>query len=335
MKIKHLCILAGTLVLVLSACKSGNMNIDEAMEGTPDLSQYPSLTLRKGELEMKVFLPDPEKGLYRATRFDWSGVIGSVRYKDHEYFGYWKDSQDPLVHEDLTGPVEGWITSGPGWDEAEVGGKFMRIGVGILEKEADSIFQWRKTYKILDHGKWTVDHGSDWIRFTHELSGDFAYAYRYEKEIRLGESGFLIGHRLENLGEKSIETDQFNHNFFMIDGEPSGPAFEISFPWSIRTADDTKGLIEIRDSSLHFLEVMGERSVFLELEGFGSSPADHQITVRNKKSGAGVTFSVDRPLYRMAFWSCGTTLSPENFIWLSVEPGETEEWNSEYRLFVE
>ncbi len=32
-------------------------------------------------------LPDAENGMYRATRFDWSGVIGSVKYKGHEYLG--------------------------------------------------------------------------------------------------------------------------------------------------------------------------------------------------------------------------------------------------------
>ena len=100
-----------------------------------DLSNYPSSELDNGTVRMKVFHPDPENGIYRATRFDWSGVIGSVQYQGHEYFGYWKDAQDPLIHEDLTGPVEGWIEPGLGYEEAKPGEGFIRIGVGIIEKE--------------------------------------------------------------------------------------------------------------------------------------------------------------------------------------------------------
>jgi hypothetical protein len=37
----------------------------------------------------------------------------------------------------------------------------------------------------------------------------------------------------------------------------------------------------------------------------------------------------------MAFWCCATTLCPENFIWLKVEPGNEETWNSEYTMFEE
>ena len=79
---------------------------------------------------------------------------------------------------------------------------------------------------------------------------------------------------------------------------------------------------------------MDNNSIFISLGGYGSEAADHQVRVVNSKSGAGVTFTVDKPLYRMVFWACETTLSPENSIWISVEPGEEENWTSDYTLFV-
>lgn len=100
---------------------------------------------------MKVYLPNQEEGLYRATRFDWSGVIESATYQGHEYFGYWKDTHNPLVHEDLPGPVEGYIKPGLGYKEAKPGEGFIRIGVGILEKEAEAEYQWTKTYKCFPY----------------------------------------------------------------------------------------------------------------------------------------------------------------------------------------
>ena len=143
-------------------------------------------------------------------------------------------------------------------------------------------------------------------------------------------------HRLENTGTRLIETDQFNHNFFMIDGEPSGTAFKLRFPYSVSTESDTQGFVELQGNELRFIrDVKGEENFFLLLDGYGSQVSDHRVTVINGKSGAGVTFSVNRPLYRMAFWACHTTLSPENSIWISVEPGESETWDSDYTLFTE
>lgn len=299
-----------------------------------DFEQYPSTVISNSEVLIKVYLPIPEEGLYRATRFDWSGVIGSVQYRGHEYFGYWKETHDPKFHEDLAGPVEGYIEPGLGYAEAEPGGKFIRIGVGIIEKADEPEYNWKETYKILDHGKWTIDQGKDWITFTHEIKSDFGYGYLYQKSIKLKSNGFSLEHKLQNTGKKVIETDQFNHNFFMIDGEQTGPPFSISFPYAITTEDDLKGYVEIKDKDLYFIKELEDNSVFLELSGYGGNVSDHQVTVINRKSGAGVTFTVDKPLFRMAFWACETTLSPENSIWISVEPGEEEEWTSDYTLFV-
>ena len=325
MKNMALLMTAAGLSASLGSCSPDELNF----------KQYPATVISNNEIEMKLYLPDAEKGLYRATRFDWSGVIGSVQYKGHEYFGYWKSTHDPTFHEDLSGPVEGFIEPGLGYAEAKPGGKFVRIGVGVIEKADEPEYNWRETYKIVDHGEWKIEQGKDWITFTHEVNSDMGYGYVYEKSIKLKNDGFIIGHQLRNTGTKVIETDQFNHNFFMIDGERSGTAFKISFPYDISTDDDPKGLLEIKGKEISFLkDLMDDDAVFVALTGYGTMKEDHQVTVLNQKSGAGVTFQVDKPLHRMAFWSCATTLSPENFIWLSVEPGAEEAWNSEYTLFV-
>lgn len=314
-----------TMALSIGSCTFNEMNFE----------QFPSLTISNEEVEMLIYLPDAENGLYRATRFDWSGVIGSLKYKGHEYFGYWKDTHDPLFHEDLPGPVEGYIKPGLGYEEAEPGGKYVRIGVGVIEKPDEEAYSFRSHYELLDHGTWTVDHGEDWVSFKHVLNSDIGYSYIYEKIIRLKSDGFTMEHRLQNTGEKIIETDQFNHNFFMIDGDNSGTAFNVSFPYPISTGDDPQGFAEIKDNELNFIrDLEDDDSFYLSLEGFGPELSDHHVTVENRRSGAGVSFSIDKPLHRMAFWACKTTLCPENFIWISLKPGNTDKWTSDYSLFV-
>jgi hypothetical protein len=69
-------------------------------------AQYPQTSISNGLIEANLYLPDAKNGFYRGTRFDWSGVINSLKFKDHEYFGEWYQKHDPKRHDAITGPVE-------------------------------------------------------------------------------------------------------------------------------------------------------------------------------------------------------------------------------------
>src|SRR4029077_3443190 len=49
----------------------------------------PSHVITNGQITARVYLPDPKAGFYRSTRFDWSGAIGALDYKGHQYYGPW------------------------------------------------------------------------------------------------------------------------------------------------------------------------------------------------------------------------------------------------------
>src|SRR5688500_19742590 len=84
---------------------------------------HPSAEISNGPITSKIYLPDPVNGYYRGTRFDWSGAIYSLTYKGHEYFGEWQKSDDPYLHDRITGPVEEYRTKdqGLGYAEAPAG----------------------------------------------------------------------------------------------------------------------------------------------------------------------------------------------------------------------
>src|SRR5882724_11529590 len=127
-----------------------------AMTMLANAAEVPEATISNGTIKARFYLPDAERGYYRGTRFDWAGVIPSLEYKGHNYFGVWFDRYDPKLHDAITGPVEEFVTgdSALGYDEAKVGDKFVRIGVGALRKPQDTRFERFKTYEIVDNGKW-------------------------------------------------------------------------------------------------------------------------------------------------------------------------------------
>lgn len=53
--------------------------------GVPAANDYPKLQLDNGEIRVSIFLPDAERGYYRGTRFDWSGIIERVEYDGHRF----------------------------------------------------------------------------------------------------------------------------------------------------------------------------------------------------------------------------------------------------------
>jgi hypothetical protein len=53
----------------------------------------------------------------------------------------------------------------------------------------------------------------------------------------------------------------------------------------------------------------------------------------NKKAGAGVHITGDKPLAKVVFWSIRTTFCPEPYIEMNVEPGQESTWNITYEFY--
>ncbi len=301
-------------------------------------AEPPKAGISSSSIKASFDLPDPENGYYRATRFDWSGVISSLQYAGHEYFGVWFPKYDPKIHDAITGPVEEFRTNdaGLGYDAAKPGGTFIRIGAGVVRKPDERGYRIFNTYDIVDHGKWKVRKGRDRIEFTHTLADDAGHAYVYRKTVRLEKNSpvMVIEHSLKNTGRLPIESTQYNHNFFMIDKLPIGPDVSIKFPFDLKAKADLRGLAEVRGGELVFLqELQNRQSAFTELEGFGNTAKDYDIRIENRKAGAGVRITSDQPLAKLVFWSIRTTACPEPYVNLRVEPGRETKWNISYEFY--
>jgi len=67
--------------------------------------------------------------------------------------------------------------------------------------------------------------------------------------------------------------------------------------------------------------------------GFGPEAKDNDIRIENKKVGAGVHITGDRPLTRLGYWSIRTVLAPEPYIDLNIEPGQQFAWTYTYDYY--
>src|SRR5713226_3057333 len=251
----------------------------------------PQAEINNGVLKAQFYLPDAQKGFYRGTRFDWSGVIGSLEYKGHRYYGPWFTKTDPTVNDfiykgadivagpcsAIAGPVEEFSTDDKalGYDEAKPGGTFIKIGVGVLRKPQDGgSYNRFRLYEIVDPGTWKVQTTRNSIEFTHDVADPSSgYGYRYQKTIQLapGRPDMVMDHKLKNTGKRSIASSVYNHNFLVLDGQPPGPDFVLKMPFEIKTKRAPENaLVEVRGKQVRYLKALqNKETVFTQLQGFG------------------------------------------------------------------
>ncbi|MEO5923353.1 MAG: hypothetical protein ABIR70_05955 [Bryobacteraceae bacterium] len=293
----------------------------------------PQIEISNAATKIKLYVPDAATGYYRATRFDWAGAMASVEWGGHNYFGKWFDKYDPSIHDSITGPVEEFGELG--YKEAAVGESFVKIGVGALQKPSDAPYDKFHTYDIADAGRWIVITAPDHVEFRHILTNTNGYAYEYRKNVYLINNGFALEHTLRNNGTKPIKTDVYDHNFFMLDGKPTGPDVSIRLPFAPKATADLKGLAEFNDKKITFLKEFGPRDTLLtDITGFALNDfADYEIYIENKATGAGVRQASDHGMSKLALWSIRNTVCPEAYIDVNVEPGKQMHWIIAYQFY--
>ncbi len=322
-------------------------------------STPPKGHISNGLVDVNFYLPDTTNGFYRGTRFDWSGIIYSLRYKGEEYYGSWYTRIDPSIYNNAQreapdgkgevvtgiassgmGPSEEFLTNDKalGFDEAEAGGTFLKIGVGVLRKPDDKPYDRYLAYEIVDGGKWTTKISTDSVVFTQTLSNPVSgYGYIYTKILRLipGKPVMQITHQLRNTGSKPLVTSVYDHNFFVTNNHHTGPDYAITMPYAIKISrTQGPGLFRIEGNRLLFTKLFTTKDMVVTwMDGFKPVAKDYSFRVENTKTGTGYSVQGDRPLSQIMLWSIFTNISMEAFIDLNAQPGKEERWNYEYTYF--
>jgi hypothetical protein len=349
---------------------------------------HPSHQVTNGEITATVYLPDAKNGFYRTTRFDWSGAIGSLKYKGHEYYGIWFAKITDIYDFGYEGPNKDVISAdftamvGPaeefgalGYNDVAAGGLFVKPGVGVLKRD-EMNYNHSRPYVIANGGKWDVKTARDSVQFTHTLSEPtINFGYVYTKAVRLtpGKPQMTIAHVMRNTGSKPIATNVYNHNFTTIDMQPTGPDVEITVPWPMTRAagrggrggqavpagvpsaaparqgpppvnpyaalaagermgtqcgqEQMRSLASPQGNKLVYSKVLeGSECYQASFTGFGTDSKDNDIRIENKRTGAGVRITGDRPVTRFGYWSIRTVVAPEPYIDINIEPGQQFSW---------
>jgi hypothetical protein len=301
----------------------------------------PSVRIGNGLVDAKIYLIDPANGFYRGTRFDQSGVIGSLTFGQQNFYGPWFDrisdevmdfifTPDGIVagpDSAISGPVDEFAPVG--FEDAAPGGTFLKIGVGLLRKPDARPYDHYRLYDIVAPGKRDTRTTGSSVTFSQDIAG----VIRYEKILRLlpGKPEMQIEHILTNRGSKPISTTVYDHNFLKL--APGNEDVTVTLPFSITPdkAPDPE-MVHIDGNRFAYRRALtGKESAAFHITGFGNASRDYDVRVENTKTGAAVRITADQPMTRLNIWSIRSVMAVEPYIDIDLAPGAVKRWTYTYR----
>jgi hypothetical protein len=292
---------------------------------------YPEKVIEAGGLRLRVAIPDSQKGFYRSTRYDWSGMITEAFFQGHRFFVPYRQPQNPLDPNHGAGSAEEFDQeSPPGFATAAEGDAFLKIGVGVLRRSGTEPYRFFHRYEIADGGTWTTSELERGLRFVHRVGEGQEWGYEYEKTLTVNENGseFVIERRLRNIGTRAIDTTHYSHHFVQFDQAPIDSAYEIEMPSEYQTEEERP--VEIAGAALRTSGTV-EKGFLVRFRN-ATAVANASTLLRHRLLGLHLSFSVNRPLDDFRVYYEPSIICPEPFVRLSAGAGTDVTWRTVYRL---
>lgn len=287
--------------------------------------------LKNEHLEIQIDFPLEN---YNFSRFDWTGKIVSVQYKNICIAGVEKPNDEDDSKSGKGFYNEFGINAPIGFAEIQPGDWFHKIGIGLLKKEGETYSISRKY--VIQPADFTVTTWPDKIIISCVSPVLNGYSYVLKKEIRLLESGFIIQYFLKNTGKKIIQTNEYNHNFIAINNELINSDYELRFPFYIRPESfeetvNPEQRVEIGEKEILFNGTPNDPFFFSNLSGSESIEATWQLI--NTKTKIGITETGSFKSTKVNLWGSKHVISPELFFDITIEPDKEIEWSRTYNVF--
>ena len=239
----------------------------------------------------------------------------------------------------------------PGYNEGSNGSVFLKIGVGILKRNA-SPYNFSSSYPVVELAQTTTTWGPDRAHFVQTLSGTAnGYCCRLEEELIVKNNRLLMHYVLTNTGTKTFTTEQYLHNFLTFSGRNVGPNYRVYFPYSMtalpevpqweppvltqvgrgfKFVDNNPPMVRLANMILYTKTISSVPKTWIY------KPQDYlgPDTIAVEQSDIGQRVIIDSSL-RSAYvgiWTTPYQVAPEQFVIVTLAPGEVAEFTRTYRF---
>lgn len=291
--------------------------------------------LTTARMELQVMDPAAPDRYNRGVRFTPLAAVLRGRVDGHDYL-YAPAGHDPLAdHGGLAAEFDLCTPGGPvddlppGWSNAAVGGGFLKIGVGVLEKSSEPYHLFQQP-RVLVPAITEVVWGPAAAHFRQTCAGMSGYAYELWADLTAGDALVTITWRLANRGIRPFTTRQYSHNFLRFDDADVGPDYALSFPYDI-TVSGLEPEQEAGTREIRFLRPI-PRWANLAIPWPPTYDGPNDLTLTHRGSGLALTCTTSVPGLRTAVHARRGYCAPEQFIAVTLAPDATMQWTRTYRF---
>lgn len=271
-------------------------------------------------LRIEIEVATNRLGAEFGPRFDRTATIGSVRLDGAELVGPWGLSDEFGLYGD------GVL----GYDTAQPGETFVKIGVGRLVRDTTDKYHFAHPYPVDTLFPVQVTTSPTSLSVSQQASGDPARQYHYRKSYELlGKDGLVIRYELGNTGETAWTFEHYNHHWFRVDDVAVGPAYRVETGFELPKAE-TSFRHAPRSLSMPAPLAPGAAAYYAsELADVPARANTFEVQVDGR--GA-VSYRASFAPARFAVFANAAGFCPEVFMRASLEPGETVTWSATYRF---
>lgn len=286
-----------------------------------------------------------EIGSYRGSRFDRSGFITGVTLMNGEQGRHTFCVPESLVSGEGTGGAglcnEFGIKKAIGYEDAEVGEQFLKLGVGLLTRIDNEEYAFHRSYPISPLQVQVEQENASKLVFRSVQEECRGFAVELTKSVSISQNRLMVEYELVNTGTREICTDEYCHNFIGIDGHDIGPDYLLKFPFELNPWNDDLTTMEdlVVGSEAGMAKVGWRRKpdkpFYFQQLGFEVSRHDWLWELLHQPSGVGVREISSLKVSDVAVWGQGHVVSPEIFTEVKVAPGQRQVWSRVYEFFIE
>jgi len=320
------------------------------------------IKIHSDQLTVEIAQPG---SVYSGTRFDWTGFITQVTLVSPG------GAQHTFLEPESLEPGKGtggWGLCNEfgndkaiGYTDAQPGESFPKLGIGLLKRPEQPQYNFMLPHELNQQFPIKIDTTENQAVFTVEPIETRGYAVRYTKTVSAHENWLEISYRLENVGSKLIDTNEYYHNFMGIDEHPIGPEYRLHFPFTIQLENFTAAYRQylppllrkllpgfVLDILLNRMATPGNKVVKVQNTNFGflttpqapfyfrplgfAKTDGYQWELTHLPSGVQMREYDDFTPCRIAVWGTTHVVSAEIFVDINLNPGQEKTWKRRYEF---
>jgi len=239
----------------------------------------------------------------------------------------------------------------PGYNEGSNGSAFLKIGVGILTRNS-SAYNFSTSYPIVELAQTTTTWQPDRANFVQTLSGTAnGYCCRFEEDLVVKNDRIIMHYVLTNTGTKTFTTEQYLHNFLTFSQRNVGPNYRVYFPYEMTASpevqqwqppelkpvgrglqwvDNNPPMVSLANMILYTKTISSVPKIWIY------KPDDYlgpdAIAVEQTDAGQRVIIDSSLRSAYVGIWTTSYQVSPEQFVIVTLAPGEHTEFTRTYRF---